>query len=187
MSADQLEVAFERKDVRASVAYIFMGFITAMILGGAVTAWITFAYLTHFEQETKVLTDEVLRSKREAYRDQVREDLEKKYAKAIPNDPEEAKNQARIAFERIRVNNYVRPPMSDIAPLEGADILVPLHSGGQPNQFTIGQENIQTGNAKLAAAGIDEVLKKLAQPGALKSRPNPEAHPVKPVETNGGR
>jgi hypothetical protein len=186
MADNQMDVAFERKDVKSSVAYIFMGFVTAMILGAIVAVNVLFAYFTHFEQGGKVLTDEVVRSKRVAYHEQVKAELQKQYALAIPNDPAEAANQAKIAFDRIRVNDFVRPPFAQNAPLEGADILSPLHSGGQPNDFTIGQENIKEGNAKLAKAGINAVIERLGKSGALKSRAKAEL-PAQPVWTNGGR
>jgi len=185
MSGNQMDVAFERKDVKSGVAYIFMAFVTAMILGAIVAVNLLFAFFTHFEQERKVLTDEVLRSKRVAYHETVRAELFKKYSDAI-SDKEEAANQARIALDRISVNDFVRPPFASVAPLEGADILSPLHSGGQPNEFTIGRENILEGNQRLEKAGIKSVMTKLAQPGALKSRAKAE-HPAMPLETNGGR
>ena len=195
MSGNQMDVAFERKDVKSGVAYIFMAFVTAMILGAIVAVNLLFAFFTHFEQERKVLTDEVLRSKRVAYHEQVRAEIEKKYSDAIPDNPAEAAIpdnpaeaavQAKIAFDRISVNDVVRPPFATVAPLEGADILSPLHSGGQPNEFTIGRENILEGNQRLEKAGIVSVMAKLGQPGALKSRPKAE-HPAMPLETNGGR
>lgn len=186
MEGNQMDVAFERKDVRSSVAYIFMGFITAMILGAIVSVNILFAYLTHFEQGSKVLTDEVMRGKRVAYHQEVRAELQKRYALAIPEDAGEAANQARIAYDRISVNDFVRPPFAQTAALEGSDILSPLHSGGQHNDSTIGQENIKEGNAKLTKAGIDKTLVNLGKPGALKSRTKSEI-PVQSVGTNGGR
>lgn len=186
MADNQMDVAFERKDVKSGVAYIFMGFVTAMILGAIVAVNIGFAFFTHHEQISKVLTDEVVRGKRIAYHEEVKADLQKKYALAIPDNLAEAQNQARIAFDRIRVNDVVRPRFSEVAPLEGADILSPLHSGGQPNAFTIGNENIQEGNARLEKAGIQAVMAKLGQPGALKSRSKAEL-PAQPVWTNGGR
>jgi hypothetical protein len=186
MSGNQMDVAFERKDVKSGVAYIFMAFVTAMILGAIVAVNLLFAFFTHFEQERKVLTDEVLRSKRVAYHEQVRAEIQKKYSDAIPDNPAEAAVQAKIAFDRISVNDVVRPPFATVAPLEGADILSPLHSGGQPNEFTIGRENILEGNQRLEKAGIVSVMAKLGQPGALKSRPKAE-RPAMPLETNGGR
>ena len=186
MEGNQMDVAFERKDVRSSVAYIFMGFITAMILGAIVSVNILFVYMTHFEQGSKVLTDEVMRGKRVAYHQEVRAELQKRYALAIPEDAGEAANQARIAYDRISVNDFVRPPFAQTAALEGSDILSPLHSGGQHNDSTIGQENIKEGNAKLTKAGIDKTLVNLGKPGALKSRTKSEI-PVQSVGTNGGR
>ncbi len=186
MAGNQMDVAFERRDVKSGVAYIFMGFVTVMILGAIIAVNLAFAYFTHHEQVSKVLTDEVLRAKRVAYHQSVYSEIQRKYAEAIPNNSVEAAEQAQIAFDRIRVNDVVRPPFAALAPLEGADILSPLHSGGQPNDFTIGQENIQAGNDRLGKLGIGSVLVKLGQPGALKSRPKTE-HPAAPLETNGGR
>lgn len=186
MSDTQVEIGFEKRDISTRVPYVF---VAVLVLGVTISfgiVHVVFYYLTDFESRSKELTDEVLRFRRVAYHEQVWAELRAKYTKAIPDNPEEAESQAQIAMDRIKVNDFVRPAFAKNAPLEGADILSPLHSGGQHNPFTIGQENLKAGNERLRKAGIDQTMKTLVSSGVLKSRTG-TTQVSDPVWTNGGR
>ncbi len=175
---------FETTDIKSSVVYLFFGFIVVSVIMTVFIVLGTFAFLINFESATKFSSDPLLTAMRRKHNEQMREALEAQYKEVFGDNAEEVKNQASISMTRISVNGFVRPIDPPQPTLEGVDVLSPLHSGGQPNAFTIGQENIRKGNNALRSAGLD---KSFAAVIAANSKSKGTGQTALPRETNGGR
>ena len=175
---------FETTDIKSSVVYLFFGLIVVSVIMTVFIVLGTFAFLTNFESATKFSSDPILAAMRKKHDEQMRQSLESQYKEVFCSNVEEAKNQASISMTRISVNGFVRPIDPPQPTLEGVDVLSPLHSGGQPNPFTIGQETIRKGNNALKGAGIDKAIAAVI---AANSKSKGNGNPPLPSDTNGGR
>jgi len=174
---------YDTSDLDSSFAYGFMGILTVSIIMTVFIVSGLFAFLTDFEAGSKVTGDPLLASARQAHAQRMRAQLEAEYSQVF-KDKEMVEQQVAINLNRISVNGFVRPVDPPQPTLEGVDVLSPLHSGGQPNPFTIGQENIRRGNAALAHDGrIEKAFKAVV--GEVKSKPVAVAKPA--GDSSGGR
>lgn len=175
---------YETSDIQGGYVYGFFGLISVAVIMAVFIVAGMFAMLTNFESASKFSSDPVLAAARKKHAEEVLRNLEAKYQEIYANNEAEAKNQASISMTYISVNGFVKPVEPPQPTLEGADVLSPLHSGGQPNPYTIGQESILKGNNALKAAGIDKSFSAVIDAHA-KSKGNGQSS--LPRESNGGR
>lgn len=143
---------YDTSDLESSYAYGFMGALTIAIIMTVFIVGGLFAFLTDFESGGKVVDDPILAAAKQAHAESMRRQLEAQYSEVF-KDRETVEEQVAINMNRISVNGFVRPVDPPQPTLEGVDVLSPLHSGGQHNQFTIGRENIRRGNEALSREG----------------------------------
>jgi hypothetical protein len=181
-SANQ-NAGYDTSDLESSYAYGFMGVLTISIIMTVFIVSGLFAFLTDFESGGKVVDDPIMAAAKEAHAQSMRRELEAQYSEVF-KDKQTVEEQVAINLNRISVNGFVRPIDPPQPTLEGVDVLSPLHSGGQPNQFTIGRENIRRGNEALARDG--KITKAFAAVVAeAKSKPVKVEAPA--GESSGGR
>lgn len=150
-SANQ-NAGYDTSDLESSYGYGFIGILTVAIIMTVFIVSGLFAFLTDFESGGKVVDDPILAAAKQAHAQEKRQQLEAQYSQVF-KDKQTIEEQVAINLNRISVNGFVRPIDPPQPTLEGVDVLSPLHSGGQPNQFTIGRENIRRGNEALARDG----------------------------------
>lgn len=143
---------YDTSDLESSYAYGFMGILAISIIMTVFIVSGLFAFLTDFESGSKVVDDPILAAAKQSNAQARRRELEAQYSEVF-KDKQTVEEQVAINLNRISVNGFVRPIDPPQPTLEGVDVLSPLHSGGQPNQFTIGRENIRRGNEALARDG----------------------------------
>lgn len=167
---------YETSDLETWYGYGFLGILTVAVIMTVFIVAGLFAFLTDFESGGKVSDDPILAGARQARAHEARRQLEEQYSQVF-HDSAAVQDQVAVNLERISVNGFVRPADPPQPTLEGVDVLSPLHSGGQPNQFTIGRENIRRGNAaltrdgKLAKAFTAVVAEAKSRPVKVESAP----------------
>lgn len=181
-SANQND-GYETSDLETWYGYGFLGILTVSVIMTVFIVSGLFAFLTDFESGSKVFDDPLLAAARQSRAREARRQLEEQYSQVF-HDSAAVQNQVAVNLERISVNGFVRPADPPQPTLEGVDVLSPLHSGGQPNQFTIGRENIRRGNAALAQGGR---LAKAFAAVVAEAKAKPVKVETAPGDSSGGR